>query len=53
MSCAILYTLEKNTVRIQFNEPQRAITKGQSVVFYLDDIVLRRRSNNLNKSKRG
>lgn len=52
-SKAVLYPLDENKARIQFEDPQRAITKGQSVVFYIDDIVLRRGNNNLNKSKRG
>lgn len=52
-SYAVLYPLENNKVRIQFKEPQRAITKGQSVVFYIGDIVLRRRNNNLNQRKEG
>ena len=52
-SNATLYPIEGNKVKIKFDEPQRAITKGQSVVFYIEDIVLRRGSNNLNKSKRG
>lgn len=46
---AILYPLEKDKVKIQFKKFQRAITKGQSVVFYINDVVLRRRNNNLNK----
>lgn len=45
----------KNTgtmLEVTFEEPQRAITKGQSVVFYdKEGILLRRRKNNL--SKRG
>lgn len=33
-------TLEGDKVNIKFNEPQRAITPGQSVVLYDDDMVL-------------
>ena len=32
--------IDENTIRVTFDEPQRAITKGQSVVLYDGDIVL-------------
>lgn len=35
-----VYPESDNTVRVVFSEPQRAITKGQRVVFYDDDIVI-------------
>lgn len=37
---ARIYCKPNNEVLVVFDEPQRAITKGQSVVFYKDDIVI-------------
>lgn len=37
---AVLYPLENNKAKFIFEEPQRAVTPGQSLVFYINDIVI-------------
>ena len=37
---ATVIQLESDTLRVSFDEPQRAVTKGQSVVLYDGDIVV-------------
>ena len=36
----VVYPIEENQVKVIFDEPQRAITPGQSVVFYDENIVV-------------
>jgi tRNA-specific 2-thiouridylase len=35
-----VYSIDPKTYRVEFNHPQRAVTPGQSVVFYHDEICL-------------
>ncbi|AKC61904.1 tRNA-specific 2-thiouridylase MnmA [Clostridium sporogenes] len=39
-SKAIITPIDDSRVRVDFHEKQRAITKGQSVVFYKDDLLI-------------
>ncbi len=40
LASATLYPIKKNTYKLVFNKPQRAITPGQSVVFYQKEELL-------------
>ena len=39
-SSATIYPVENGNVKVEFDEPQRAITSGQAVVFYTDDAIV-------------
>lgn len=37
---ATITQVEPNKIKVEFDQPQKSITPGQSVVFYIDDVVL-------------
>lgn len=37
---ATITQIEPNRIKVEFDQPQKSITPGQSVVFYIDDVVL-------------
>jgi tRNA-specific 2-thiouridylase len=40
VAASALLTVEGDTAEVRFDEPQRAVTPGQAIVFYDGDVVL-------------
>ena len=40
VECPATISIDKDLINVVFDNPQKGVTKGQSAVFYIDDIVL-------------